>query len=236
MTARPPTFGNESWRLGKHIFLLSLLWSPWAWSSGVPWEAKKHFLPQPFMELLSKFLGGSMGGWTQKKCVQLIFKNFEKAKHKFSCIWPLLEFPNSKLRSSKTCQMQINLRAAPIGVFELQDRKFHNMSNANNFFVWPLLELLSSNLESSMLSQVQEIYIRPFLQAFDLWVWKLPHLLNAKNLALAPPWAFEFRAWKLQEGSRQKQLRSTSPEILKLGAQELQERSRQILLPRLSSK
>jgi hypothetical protein len=61
-------------------------------------------------------------------------------------------------------------------------------------------------------------------------------LLNAKNLALAPPWAFEFRAWKLQEGSRQKQLRSTSPEILKLGAQELQERSRQILLPRLSSK
>jgi hypothetical protein len=81
--------------------------------------------------------------WCQKLeaerifCVQMILKNFEKAKHKFSCVQPLLEFMNSKLESSKTCQTQINLHLAPVVAFELQVQNFHNMSNVNKFVFGP---------------------------------------------------------------------------------------------------
>lgn len=66
----------------------SLLWSPRAWSLGIPWKAEQKKLPQPFMELSSELLEWSMKGWMQIFLLQ-----------------HLLEFSSSKLGSYRICQV-----------------------------------------------------------------------------------------------------------------------------------
>jgi hypothetical protein len=148
----------------------SLLWSPWAWSLGIPWKAKQKKLPQPFMELSSELLEWSMKGWTQIFLPQHLLElsssklgSYRICRVKIFCAWP--PTPSSKVPRHARCKF-----------FLCSNFQCQKLEAEHFFCVQPFLELSSSKLGTSKRGRSNYFYIWP--PTFGVKNWRP----NRKNL------------------------------------------------------